>query len=35
MGAYPEMRYVDSYKRDIDGNKQLIRWAFITWEPVS
>jgi cyclopropane fatty-acyl-phospholipid synthase-like methyltransferase len=33
-GAYPELRYVDSYKTGRDGERQLIRWAYIAWEPV-
>jgi SAM-dependent methyltransferase len=35
MGAYPELRYIDSYKPGADGGRQLIRWAYLAWTPVS
>jgi len=34
MGAYPQLRYIDSYKPVGDGSTRLVRWAFISWEPV-
>jgi ubiquinone/menaquinone biosynthesis C-methylase UbiE len=30
---YPELRFIDSYKREGDEEPQLIRWAFISWNP--
>jgi SAM-dependent methyltransferase len=31
-GRYPELRYIDSMKKDCDGKLRKIRWAFIKWD---
>ncbi|MDR0349922.1 MAG: methyltransferase domain-containing protein [Coriobacteriales bacterium] len=33
MGRHPELRYIDSPKKNSDGSSRLIRWAFLTWHP--
>jgi SAM-dependent methyltransferase len=35
MGAHPELRFIESYKKDEDGTQKLIRWAYITWTPLA
>jgi hypothetical protein len=32
-GRYPELRFIDSYKPDEQGESRLVRWAFISWTP--
>ena len=32
MGYYPELRYIDSIKKDATGELRLIKWAYIAWE---
>ncbi|MDR2493359.1 MAG: class I SAM-dependent methyltransferase [Coriobacteriales bacterium] len=35
MGAYPELRYLESVKHGDDGHDLLVRWAYLSWRPVS
>jgi len=32
MGYYPELRYIDSIKKDSTGKLRFIKWAYISWE---
>jgi ubiquinone/menaquinone biosynthesis C-methylase UbiE len=32
MNRYPSLRYIDSYKPNKQGDQQLVRWAFISWD---
>jgi SAM-dependent methyltransferase len=31
MGRYPELRFIDSPKKDSEGVERFIRWAFLSW----
>jgi SAM-dependent methyltransferase len=33
MGYTPELRYIESQKPRPGGATQLVRWAFLTWQP--
>ncbi len=35
LGAYPELRYIDSWRGNSAGlEKELVRWAYISWKPI-